>query len=526
MASDSFFTVTYIITPPSGVSPEVFAQSIAEEQTVELPHESIPDRHFETGIVGTIDSIVAVRGRAFRVAMRYRNDIAVCSIPQFLNTLFGNISLKNGIKIVGLDLPEICIAAFNGPLRGIDGIRQLLGIYRRPLLSTALKPLGLSCAELAKTAGACARGGIDIIKDDHGITDQHFHPFEERICRVTDAIAAANASTGRTTLYFPNICAPFNQIESQVQLAVRNGVRGILLAPNLVGFDMARYLAGKYRVMIMAHPSFTGTLFSSPSHGITPALFLGTLFRLFGADISIFPSWGGRFPFSRGECAAIAAALTCDMPVRRAFPAPAGGMRLERIGAAAAVYGEEAVLLIGGALLGRFSDHCGSTALFMETIRRHFGEERRPPEEPCGLSCEYRPADRRDNAVNDILRFDEFNWDGRERTEYKPEGATDFSGMKRIELIGGSGTRTAFDLRYFEIGAGGYSSLERHLHEHVIIGVRGLGVLFKSGTCRTIRPHDIAYIGPLEPHQLRNEQETPFGFYCIVDHTRDRPVSV
>ncbi|MBN1308116.1 MAG: cupin domain-containing protein [Chitinispirillaceae bacterium] len=525
MTTKNFFTVFYLLSPPPGVPPEVFAQNVAEEQTVELPHESIPDRHFETCIVGTVDSITAAKGGAFRVAIRYRNDIAVCSIPQFLNTLFGNISLQNGIKIVGLELPEHCMTAFSGPRRGIDGIRQLLGIYRRPLLSTALKPLGLSCTELAQIAGACARGGIDIIKDDHGINNQHFHPFEERLGRVTEAIAAANASTGGTTLYFPNICGPFEEIESQVHFALRNGIRGILIAPQLVGFDMMHYLAEKYGVMIMAHPSFSGTLFSSPSHGIAPSIFLGTIFRLFGADISIFPSWGGRFAFSRRECAAIAAALTCDLPLRRAFPAPAGGMRLERFDEVAAVYGEETVLLVGGNLLGRSSDHCTSTALFMETIRGRFGEERRQPEEPRGSSCECLPRVERNAAVDDLLRFDDFNWKNRRRTEYKPGEATGFSGVKRIELFGRSGTKTAFDLRYFEIEKGGYSSFEKHLHEHVIIGVRGSGVLFKNGGRLALRPHDIAYIGPFEPHQLRNEHETPFGFYCIVDHNRDWPVS-
>jgi hypothetical protein len=28
----------------------------------------------------------------------------------------------------------------------------------------------------------------------------------------------------------------------------------------------------------------------------------------------------------------------------------------------------------------------------------------------------------------------------------------------------------------------------------------------------------------LEKHQFRNESSGPFGFYCIVDHTRDRPM--
>ena len=35
---------------------------------------------------------------------------------------------------------------------------------------------------------------------------------------------------------------------------------------------------------------------------------------------------------------------------------------------------------------------------------------------------------------------------------------------------------------------------------------------------------DVAYVAPLEPHQLRNETDRPFGFFCIVDRLRDRPM--
>lgn len=38
--------------------------------------------------------------------------------------------------------------------------------------------------------------------------------------------------------------------------------------------------------------------------------------------------------------------------------------------------------------------------------------------------------------------------------------------------------------------------------------------------------YDVAYVGPGEQHQLRNREDEPFGFYCIVDHDRDRPQPV
>ena len=96
-------------------------------------------------------------------------------------------------------------------------------------------------------------------------------------------------------------------------------------------------------------------------------------------------------------------------------------------------------------------------------------------------------------------------------------------GVRRVELVGRHGERTNADLRYFEVQPGGYSSHERHLHTHVIIAARGTGVLVLGNERTELRAHDVVYVEPFEAHQLRNEGDEPFGFYCIVDHERDRP---
>lgn len=124
------------------------------------------------------------------------------------------------------------------------------------------------------------------------------------------------------------------------------------------------------------------------------------------------------------------------------------------------------------------------------------------------------------------MKGEDFKWLGRFVEEYKTDQGFDFSSINRQELIGKFGEKTAFDLRYFEIEPGGYSSRERHVHEHVIIGVRGNGILIKGDSSFNISVHDVAYISPLEKHQLRNEEKGPFGFFCIVDHKRDKPIVI
>jgi ribulose-bisphosphate carboxylase large chain len=348
------FSVTYRVTPDDARSIEAHAKDICIEETVEIPAACVPESHWQAGIVGRIDSIVPVSGEAavYDVAISYRTDIADNAIPNLLNVLFGNISIRRGIKITGIDFTAEQLAAFGGPRRGIGGVRQALGAGRRPLATTAIKPLGLLSAELAARCGGYAAGGLDIIKDDHGLIDQHFHPFKERVSRIQDAIDEGNARRGTKTLYYPMIAGRADQVEAQVAHAKAAGCFGILVPPMLIGPDTGFYLARKYDLSVMTHPTFSGTHFHDPSHGMTPAVLLGTLFRLFGADISVFPNYGGRFTFSKQECLDLADACTTPMGgLKTSFPSPAGGMTIERVGDMVEAYGRDVALLIGGALI-------------------------------------------------------------------------------------------------------------------------------------------------------------------------------
>ena len=58
----------------------------------------------------------------------------------------------------------------------------------------------------------------------------------------------------------------------------------------------------------------------------------------------------------------------------------------------------------------------------------------------------------------------------------------------------------------------------------VVIGARGTGRVRLGDESVTMTRDDVIYIEPLQAHQLCNDSDEPFGFYCIVDHRRDRPM--
>ncbi|MDY6834238.1 MAG: RuBisCO large subunit C-terminal-like domain-containing protein [Chloroflexota bacterium] len=526
--SEQRFSVVYHITLHDSQNIEEVARDIAVEQTVEVPYDCIPKEHFNQGLVGQVEAIEHIQGESplYQVVISYRCDISGFSVPQLLNVLFGNISLKDNIRLVHFSIPGSLQSVFPGPRYGILGLREVLGVYGRPLACTALKPMGLSAGELADKADSYARGGVDIVKDDHGIADQGFSPFRERVELCQKAVERASAHTGRRTLYFPMISGGFDQIEDQVRYAVSHGVKGILIAPMLVGLDTVRYLSQQYGVIIMTHPALTGVYFHDRKHGMTPAVLLGTLFRLLGVDISIFPNAGGRFHFTTQECADLAWALRESRAKwRGSLPCPAGGMQVNRIGDVVRFFGEDTVILIGGSVMQRHADLSQGTRDFMEEIRSCANEELSKPASEANSSCEIAVSDIQTDTLG-LLKCTDFRWSSREASQYAVEDDGRFKDITRHELVGRFGENTKFDVRYFEIGPGGYSSLEKHVHEHIIIGVRGEGILLKGGQQIVVNIHDVAYVGPLAVHQLLNRGKEPFGFFCIVDHKRDRPIVV
>ena len=116
----------------------------------------------------------------------------------------------------------------------------------------------------------------------------------------------------------------------------------------------------------------------------------------------------------------------------------------------------------------------------------------------------------------------DFRWRGVRDEPYKPSQGV-WSGIIRRVLIGSHGESAKFHVRYFEIAPGGRSSLEKHRHEHVVICVKGEGVVRTGKVKRRVAFMDTVYVSPDTPHQLLNTRKEPFGFLCIVNARRDKP---
>lgn len=346
------------------------ARALCVEQTIEFPADLVPDDDIQRSVVGQIESVEPLADDLTRVEVSYAVETTGSELPQLLNVLFGNSGLLRGIKLVDVSLPPGLRKALGRPRFGTDGLRTLFDAPSRPLLATALKPMGSSPERLASFAYELAAGGMDMIKDDHSLANQPFAEFRERVVACADAVARANAASGNRAIYMPSINAPHDRLGERARFAVEAGAGGLLVLPGITGFDHMRSLAADPGIglPIMGHPAFLGGHVSSPTGGIDHGVLFGTLFRFAGADTTIFPNHGGRFSFTEGECRRIVEKSTEPIDgVPAIFPTPGGGMNRGRVPEMLGFYGPDVVLLIGGDL-HRNGDLRANAAAFREAV--------------------------------------------------------------------------------------------------------------------------------------------------------------
>ena len=120
-----------------------------------------------------------------------------------------------------------------------------------------------------------------------------------------------------------------------------------------------------------------------------------------------------------------------------------------------------------------------------------------------------------------------FRWRGVEAQAYKfalgDQRGMGWRDVSRFTLACPPVVPSGFELRYFELAAGGYSSLEQHGHVHCIVVLRGRGKALVAEEIIALEPLDVLYVPPRTPHRWINDSEEPFGFLCPVDAQRDSP---
>jgi ribulose-bisphosphate carboxylase large chain len=337
------------------------AQAITVEQSVEMPLSAIEDPHILDEIVGKVEDISDLGNGVFAVRIALSAATVGTDPGQLINMLFGNTSLQDDVVLQDADIPETLVRRWGGPHLGLDGLRERASAKARALTCSALKPQGLPPERLADLAARFARGGIDYIKDDHGLADQAYSPFAARC----EAIAKALRENGTAARYVPSLSGDLDALRRQTKAAKNAGIDTLMVQPMIMGLSNFSTLVGENpEVAFFAHPTLAGAA------RISPHLLFGKIFRMLGADALVFPNHGGRFGYSPQTCRDIAQTGLGDWHgLKPAVPVPAGGMTIDRVAEMLDFYGSRVMLLIGGALLEVRERLTQETAAFVETVR-------------------------------------------------------------------------------------------------------------------------------------------------------------
>jgi ribulose-bisphosphate carboxylase large chain len=336
--------VTYRLAVPASEA-AARAESIAREQTVEVPRVVVRKRFIEEEVMGRVAAVVNESETRSLATLEFPVASTARDPAQLLNVLFGNTSLHPDAECVDAEFPASLLDALSGPSFGLQGLRQATGVEGRALSCTAAKPMGHTPDELAELTHTFAVAGIDVIKDDHGLANHDFCPFKERIAACLDAIERAADASGRRALYVPNLIGSPGTMAGQLDFAQECGARAVMVSPMLIGLPAFHELCGRSEVPVLAHPSFGG------AQRFAADFLFGSLLRLYGADAVIFVGYGGRFATPREVCASLAERLRGTWgDLRPALPVPGGGVELENTDELLDFYGPDTMLLSGGSL--------------------------------------------------------------------------------------------------------------------------------------------------------------------------------
>ena len=365
---ERFVIATYYAAGRPETNMIKFAAALAVEQTcgtwLKVPGETPEVRERSIGrVLGVyeapayqigIPAEVTERHFIIRIAYPWKNFGQQFSM--MLSTVIGNISSSGKVKLIDLEFPKSFLEGFKGPKFGISGIRQILGVYDRPLLNNMIKPcIGLTPEKTAELAYEAAVGGVDVIKDDELVCDPEFCRLNDRVKAVMEALKRADEEKVEKTLYAFNITAPAEQMKENAYRALEAGANALMINYAAVGLDTVRLITEDpdINVPILAHSDYTGAQYESPWSGVSATLIGAKLPRLAGLDMIIGLTPYGKFPMMMDTFVNMGLQMIAPMQhIKPVFPMPGGGTTQGHIEDVVKKFGKDVMIAAGGAIHG------------------------------------------------------------------------------------------------------------------------------------------------------------------------------
>ncbi len=293
----------YKITPARGKTLKQVANDVAGESSIGTwtNISTMKDRVQKT----LSPKIYYIKSKEKRVRIAYPIELfELGNLPEIMSSIGGNIfgmkSVK-GLMWEDIDIPKKMLKSFKGPRYGIDGVRKILRIKKRPILGTIIKPkIGLSEKEHSEVAYEAWIGGCDIVKDDENLTSQDFNHFKKRFILTTEMRKKAERETGERKAYLVNCTAETEEMLKRIKFVEENGGNYIMLDILTLGWGALQTARNHTKLPIHAHRAGHAAFDRNPEHGISMEV-IAQLARMVGVDTLHIGAVVGKMSGSKEE---------------------------------------------------------------------------------------------------------------------------------------------------------------------------------------------------------------------------------
>lgn len=303
-------------------------QSLGSWSTSHAPFEVLSER-----VARLLNEQICPDTGAYRFTVEFPEHLWHGNLSWLVKIVFGKMSFVPGVRWTGLHMnflgPGQATPSAFGPQHSTDSLRTLTQCpQNRPLLMGILKP-AVALSDRALTAMVLEAGsaGLNLIKDDEIRHDQSL----DQVLRRVEMVSKALEKAGLPTLYVVHYQNFSGRPEEEVRRLSSAGARAFLVCPWTDGLQTVQALRSHTDAVIASHPALAGAFGACGNSSIAPAVALGMLPRLAGADLSLFPSPYGSIGLPHEEALSIARALRVRLPSgRHSMSRPSEGGRGEK----------------------------------------------------------------------------------------------------------------------------------------------------------------------------------------------------
>ncbi len=368
--------VSFRVTPTEGFSLEDVAGGIASESSVGTwtTLSSLPERVWS--LMSKAYEFIDMRDGSWLVRVAYPVDLfEEGNMPAFLASVAGNVfGMKRvkGLRIEDIYMPKEFLKHFKGPVKGVQGVREIYKTYDRPIVGTVPKPkVGYSPEELEALSFEILAGGMDFVKDDENLASPPFCRFDARAKAVMKAIDKAERETGERKVWLANVTAEAREMVRRLKLVADYGNPFVMIDVVVAGWSSLTYmrdLAEEHGLGIHAHRAFHAAFTRSQTHGLS-MFALAKLLRTVGVDqLHVGTPEVGKLEAKARDVMSISRVLrdSIYMPeegdilrfeqswhhIKTALPVSSGGLHPGTLPEVIKSLGVNLVIQVGGGVLG------------------------------------------------------------------------------------------------------------------------------------------------------------------------------